>query len=53
MIYKAIEKKQKTVDPDKFKVRIVEDNLAEVKAMQEILTILIDEEPRERQTDHN
>jgi hypothetical protein len=33
MIYKAIQKKQKAVDPEKFNTRIVEDNLAEVEAM--------------------
>ena len=52
MIYKAIEKKQKVVDPDKFNVRIVEDNLAEVEAMQQILVMIMDEELlRKGQTD--
>ena len=30
MIYKAIQQKQKSIDPEKFNTRIVEDNLAEV-----------------------
>ena len=41
MIYKAIQKKQKSVDPEKFNMRIVEDNLAEVEAMQQIYAIII------------
>jgi hypothetical protein len=48
MIYKEIEKKQKQVDPEKFNVRIVEDNLTEVEAMQFILAMIIDEENRRR-----
>jgi hypothetical protein len=44
MIYKAIQKKQKQVDPEKFNMRIVEDNLADVEAMQQIY------ENRRRQT---
>ena len=52
MIYKEIQKKQKQVDPEKFNMRIVEDNLAEVEAMQQILAIIMDEERRrKRQTD--
>jgi hypothetical protein len=57
MIYKEIQKKQKQVDPEKFNMRIVEDNLAEdnlaeVEAMQFILAMIIDEENRgKRQTD--
>ena len=52
MIYKEIQKKQKQVDPEKFNMRIVEDNLAEVEAMQQILAMIIDEElRRKRQTD--
>ncbi len=52
MIYKAIQKKQKAVDPEKVNMRIVEDNLAEVEAMQQILVMIIDEEQlRKRQTD--
>ena len=52
MIYKEIQKKQKVVDPEKFNMRIVEDNLAEVETMQFILAMIIDEERlRKRQTD--
>jgi hypothetical protein len=52
MIYKAIQKKQKAVDPEKFNTRIVEDNLAEVEAMQQIYAMILDEElRRKRQTD--
>jgi len=52
MIYKAIEKKKKAVDSEKFNMRIVEDNLTEVEAMQQILAMIIDEElRRKRQTD--
>jgi hypothetical protein len=52
MIYKAIQKKQKAVDQEKFNTRIVEDNLAEVEAMQQIYAMIIDEElRRKRQTD--
>jgi len=53
LIYKEIQKKeQKTVDPEKFNTRIVEDNLAEVEAMQQIYAMILDEEPRiRRQTD--
>jgi hypothetical protein len=46
MIYKKIQKKQKQVDPEKFNIRIVEDNLAEVEAMQQILAMIMDEERR-------
>jgi hypothetical protein len=53
MIYKEIQKKQKQVDPEKFNMRIVEDNLAEVEATQQILAMIIDEEQlRKRQTEH-
>jgi hypothetical protein len=48
MIYKAIQKKQKAVDPEKFNTRIVEDNLAEVEAMQQIYAMIIDEELRRK-----
>ncbi|HEY7082597.1 MAG TPA: hypothetical protein VH500_23140 [Nitrososphaeraceae archaeon] len=48
MIYEAIQKKQKAVDPDKFKMRIVEDNLAEVEAMQQIHAMILDEENRRK-----
>ena len=52
MIYKEIEKKKKAVDPGKFNIRIVEDNLAEVEAIQQILAMIMDEEiRRKRQTD--
>jgi len=52
MIYKEIEKKKKTVDQAKSNMRIVEDNLAEVEAMQQILAMIMDEEiRRKRQTD--
>jgi hypothetical protein len=51
-IYKEIQKKQKAVDPEKFNMRIVEDNLAEVEAMQFIYAMILDEElRRKRQTD--
>jgi hypothetical protein len=48
MIYKAIQKKQKAVDPEKFNTRIVEDNLAEVEAMQQIYAMILDEEHRRK-----
>ena len=48
MIYKAIQKRQKLVDPDKFNTRIVEDNLAEVEAMQQIYAMILDEENRRK-----
>jgi hypothetical protein len=52
LIYKEIQKKQKTVDPEKFNTRMVEDNMAEVEAMQQIYAMILDEEPRiRRQTD--
>jgi hypothetical protein len=52
MIYKEIQKKQKQVDPEKFNMRIVEDNLAEVETTQRILATIVDEEQRrKRQTD--
>jgi hypothetical protein len=52
MIYQAIQKKQKAVDQEKFNTRIVEDNLAEVEAMQQIYAMILDEENRRnRQTD--
>ena len=51
MIYKEIQKKQKS-DPEKFNMRIVEDNLAEVEAMQQILAMILDERlHRKRQTE--
>jgi len=52
MIYKEIQKKQKQVDPEKFNIRIVEDNLTEVETLQFVLAMIIDEERlRKRQTD--
>ena len=48
MIYKAIQKKQKAVDPAKSNMRIVEDNLAEVEAMQQIYAMILDEENRRK-----
>ena len=48
MIYKAIQKKQKAVYPEKFNMRIVEDNLAEVEAMQQIYAMILDEENRRK-----
>ena len=54
MIYKVIQKKQKSVDPQKFNMRIVEDNLAEVEAMQQIYAMILDEENRrKRYSSHN
>lgn len=48
MIYKN----KKRVDPDKFNTRIVEGNLAEVEAMQQILAMIMDKElRRKRQSD--
>jgi hypothetical protein len=52
MNYKEIQKKQKQVDPGKFNMRIVEDTLAELEAMQQILAMIMDEEIRRKtQTD--
>ena len=48
MIYNEIQRKQKPVGPEKFNMRIVEDSLAEVEAMQFILAMIIDEENRRR-----
>ncbi len=48
MIYKAIQKKQKSVDQEKFNMRIVEENLAEVEAMQQIYAMILDEEHRRK-----
>jgi len=48
MIYNEIQKKQKAVDPEKFNTRIVEDNLAEVEAMQQIYAMILDEENRRK-----
>ena len=48
MIYKEIQKKQKQVDPEKFNMRIVEDDLTEVETLQNPLD---EERLRKRQTD--
>jgi uncharacterized protein YdhG (YjbR/CyaY superfamily) len=48
IIYKEIQKKQMQVDPEKFNMRIVEDNLAEVEAMQQMLAMIIDKELRRK-----
>ena len=48
MIYEEIEKKKKAVDPAKSNMRIVEDNLAELEAMQQILAVIMDEEIRRK-----
>ncbi|HEY7571938.1 MAG TPA: hypothetical protein VH796_11280 [Nitrososphaeraceae archaeon] len=48
IIYNEIQKKQKAVDPEKFNTRIVEDNLAEVEAMQQIYAMILDEENRRK-----
>ena len=53
MIYKAIQKKQKLVDPEKFNIRVVEDNLAEVEAMQQICAMILDEEIRRKRDKDN
>jgi hypothetical protein len=53
MIYNAIQKKQKAVDPEKFNTRIVEDNLAEVEAMQQICAMILDEEIRRKRDDNS
>jgi hypothetical protein len=46
MIYKEIQKKKKSVSPEKFKRRIVEDRLAEKEAMQQIYAMILNEELR-------
>jgi hypothetical protein len=53
MIYKAIQKKQKSVDPEKFNIRIVEDSLAEVETMQQIYAMILDEEIRRKRDNTN
>jgi hypothetical protein len=42
MIYKRNSKESKTIDPENFNMRIVENNLAEVEAMQQILATIMD-----------
>jgi hypothetical protein len=52
MIYKEIQKKKKSVDPEKFNTRIVEDRLTEKEAMQQIYAMILNEElRRKRQSD--
>lgn len=46
MIYNEIQRKWKAVGPEKFNIRIVEDSLAEVGAMQLILAMIIEENRR-------
>jgi len=53
MIYNEIQKKKKRVDPEKFNKRIVEDNLAEVGAMQQIHAMILDEELRRKRYSSN
>ncbi|HEY7573070.1 MAG TPA: hypothetical protein VH796_17045 [Nitrososphaeraceae archaeon] len=53
MIYKALQKKQKSIDPEKFNTRIVEDNLAEVEAMQQIYAMILDEELQRKRDNNN
>jgi hypothetical protein len=53
MIYKAIQKKQKSINSEKFNTRIVEDNLAEVEAMQQIYAMILDEELRRNRDNSN
>jgi hypothetical protein len=53
MIYKEIQKKQKQVDPEKFNMRIVEENLAEVEAIQQIYAMILDEENRRKRENSN
>jgi hypothetical protein len=53
MIYKEIQKKKKSVDPEKFNMRIVEDRLAEEEAMQQIYAMILDEELRRKRDKNN
>jgi hypothetical protein len=53
MIYKEIQKKKKSVDPEKFNTRIVEDRLAEEEAMQQIYAMILDEEIRRKRYNSN
>jgi len=53
MIYKEIQKKQKAVDSEKFNMRIVEDNLAEVEAIEQIYAMILDEELRRKRDKNN
>jgi hypothetical protein len=52
MIYNEIEKK-KRVDPEKFNKRIVEDNLTEVGAIQQLYAMILDEELRRKRYSGN
>jgi hypothetical protein len=53
MIYKEIQKKKKSVDPEKFNMRIVEERLAEEEAMQQIYAMILDEELRRKRDNNN
>ena len=53
MIYNEIQKKQKAVDPEKFNMRIVEENLAGVEAIQQIYAMILDEENRRKRDNSN
>jgi hypothetical protein len=53
MTYKEIQKKKKSVDPEKFNTRIVEDRLAEEEAMQQIYAMILDEELRRKRDNNN
>jgi hypothetical protein len=53
MIYKEIQKKKKSVDPEKFNMRIVEDRLAEEEAMEQIYAMILDEELRRKRDNNN
>ena len=53
MTYKEIQKKKKSVDPEKFNMRIVEDRLAEEEAMQQIYAMILDEELRRKRDNNN
>jgi len=53
MIYKEIQKKKKSVNPEKFNTRIVEDRLAEEEAMEQIYAMILDEELRRKKDNSN
>jgi hypothetical protein len=53
MIYREIQKKKKSVDPEKFNMRIVEDRLAEEEAMHQIYAMILDEELRRKRDNNN
>ena len=48
MTYKEIQKKKKSVDPEKFNTRVVEDRLAEEEAMEQIYAMILDDLWRKR-----